>query len=290
MFTMADFVDNTLPSSESNNFRGILKQYRDSLTINMDNKSGDQILGQILEAEGRIFDEYGDMLSEEECEILTALSLVVGTGEKLRDVRGKDKANNDERTKVYEESIQTQRDTTRLILSNLNPDGKPNKKIVAYGDFLLNFLKDHFTFDDGSEIGTECSLMQGIYGMITTSMLFQAEGYQVRFPDIKWDLRHDVDLLVESPDNRIFGVDVKSVIKDQRLGIVGGSFFMGSVNKRSLPPEISESIDGFIVINTPPIKPRGDISDFYEMPAVGYPSVKGREKFSEKLKELVKSG
>jgi len=69
-------------------------------------------------------------------------------------------------------------------------------------------LRDERLFSE-SGMESEGGFLSGIRGMISAALLFSRAGFEVTLPPVKWDMYHDIDLLVERNDSK-YSVSVKS--------------------------------------------------------------------------------
>jgi hypothetical protein len=231
---------------------------------------------------------HGEKLSEREFEVLSVLSMVLGTAKMVLDKSVGVKKS--EVTKsTFLESVIAQQEILKTVLDNLDEDGKPKKGVVKSFALVTEIFEDYFNPQnsklDTSGVEREAGLWQGIQGMMTTAFLFREAGWEIRFPPPQLDVDYDVDLIVRNTKGKIFAVDITAKmprIIDEK-GTLSEPFY---IEKRRVPPNISEklaeAVEGSIKINVPPLRHYSS-QEFYENRITCYPARSVISKFTNAL-------
>lgn len=231
---------------------------------------------------------HGEKLSEEEFEVLTILSMVLGTTKMVLDksvgVRKSEVARS-----TFLESAKAQQEILRCVLGNLGEGGRPNKGVVKSLALVTEIFEDYFDPQnpklDTSGVEKESGLWQGIQGAMTTAFLFREVGWDIRFPPPEFDVKYDIDLIVVSPTGQVFTVDITAKMPRifDKKGTLSESFY---VQKEAVPPyyptQLTEVAEGVIRINVPPLRHHTS-QGFYEDRISGYPAVGAIDKFTRLL-------
>jgi hypothetical protein len=186
------------------------------------------------------------------------------------------------------ESINTQQEIVKTVFNNLKEDGKPNAAITRMFGLVTCVFEHYFNPDDlmikGRGVFRESGVWQGAMGMVTTAVMFNHQGWEVRLPPKDLDLNCEVDLIVKNPKGEIFAVDISSRRADYKdpAGVREGEF---SLIEAVTKPAVRGKIDGLVStirINIPPLNSH-EAESFYEDRMSGYPSPAGFEKFTKAI-------
>lgn len=232
---------------------------------------------------------HGEKLSEQDFEVLSILSMVLGTTKMVLDKSVGVKRDKIEKS-AFLESAQAQQDIVRTVLANLGADGRPKRGVVKSLALVSEIFEDYFNPQnpklDTSGIEKEAGLWQGIQGMMTTAFLFREAGWEIRLPPPELDALYNVDLIVQNPSGKIFAVDVAAKIPQviNEAGALSEPFYVEKKDvPRHYPAELAETVDGCLEINVPPLKHHAS-QGFYEDRVSGYPDQGAVSKFQQMLK------
>lgn len=252
------------------------------------NERGQLSLNELLDKVYYWENIHGEKLSEQDFEVLSVLSMVLGTTKMVLDksvgVRKREVAKS-----TFLESAVAQQEILKTVLANLGEDGKPKKGVVRSLALVSEVFEDYFNPQNpkletpGAE--REAGLWQGIQGMMTTAFLFREAGWGIKFPTPEFDVEYDVDLIVIDPSGNAFAVDVTAkmprIVDD--AGTLSEPFY---IDKKDVPPyfptELAESVDGCLKINVPPLKHHSS-GEFYKDRISGYPDISAIDKFKHLL-------
>ena len=260
---------------------GLSKNLRKDL-----NERGELSLNELLDKVYYWENIYGEKLSEGEFEVLSVLSMVLGTTKMVLDksvgVRKTDVAKS-----AFLESVTAQQEILKTVLANLGQDGKPKRAVAKSFALVTEIFEDYFNPEKPKlttlGVEREAGLWQGIQGMMTTAFLFREAGWEIRLPPPKLDVDYDVDLIVRSPAGKVFAVDITAkmpqIIDDK--GTLSEPFYL---EKRGVPhfPELPEDTKGLIRINVPPLRHHSS-QEFYEDRITGFPTAGTINKFTRQL-------
>lgn len=245
--------------------------------------NGEVTLDEILDKVYGWETDFQDKVSPEEIEALNVLSLTLGTVKYYVE-----HASQNKEVEAKRQSIETQQEILKLVFSNLTNEGKPNETMTrSFGLVIYAFEKffdpENSKMVDKGEL-RERGLWQGVMGMVTTGLLFNHEGWEVAIPPIELDLKHEVDLVVRSPEGKVYSVDItaKRGVFDTESGEKSQTFFVKKYKPR---PEVAAAIDninGTIRVNVPPLCDV-DSEGFYADRCAGYPSPSAFAKFGESI-------
>lgn len=259
---------------------GISREIRSEFG-NRDDIHAGEMLNRVLEWEAI----YSNKLDENELEVLSTFSLVLGTinykAEKM--ITGK----KEEIRKAKLESVETQQAVLRVVFSNLDEEGKPNESIMKLFSWECELFDEYLNpehpkiIDKGIE--PEAGYWQGILGMVTTAFLFKNAGWNIRLPQKEWDVDHDIDLIVKNKEGKVFTVDVTAKMPrySPETGETEKAFYIkkwvGGDNLDFLP---FRGLKGNIVLNVPPLRCPASY-DFYSNRITAYPNEESSKRFSE---------
>lgn len=242
----------------------------------------DELLNKVLDWEN----EHGEKLSDDEFEVLTILSLVLGTTktviEKSVGSKGIEKF-------ALEQSVQTQQEITKIILSNLDENGKPDRGTAKMFSLVTEIFEEYFN-PETTKMTTpgaavEGGLWQGIQGMVTTALLLKESGWDVRFPPKDYDIKYEIDLMAKSDSGDIFAVDVTAKTPKMTSGGRLESSFYAEKRPipRFIPRDVVKGVTGFIRINVPPLRHHSSRT-FYSDRMVGFPAESSVESFKQMVR------
>lgn len=188
-----------------------------------------QAIGKVMEIEN----ELGEKLTDEEFRVLCLFSELLGVvhgnvgANKILD-KEKTRETVEHKNAQKLESIKFQQRMVSAVLTNLDvmndrvPDG-----LGKYMFVVGKLFEDYF---EKKQIGSrdERGFLRGVKAMITTAILFKANGWEVALPDPEDDLHHNTDLIVRNKTGQIYAVDVttkffpeelrSTIVRDKRDG------------------------------------------------------------------------
>ncbi|MGB6882340.1 MAG: hypothetical protein WBD86_03550, partial [Microgenomates group bacterium] len=172
---------------------------------------------------------YGEKLTDDEFEVFSILSLVLGT---TKAVYEKKVGREHTPKNALINSVVTQQEIVKTVLANLEVDGKPNRALMRSFGLVTEIFEEYFDPERGrikeDGIYTESGYWQGVQGMVTTALLFNDIGWEVKLPHPELDVNYEIDLLVKNPEGNVFAVDVtakRPQIIDDR-GTMSSPFFV----------------------------------------------------------------
>jgi hypothetical protein len=276
-------IINQAPSAE---FNSHVKELNRSL---LNPEAGQMDLNEILDRVYTWENTFSDKVSQNEIEALQSLSLVLATVN--LEAQKKENESMSDKLFKYKQSIETQRSLVRLVMQNLDTDGKPDQVATRSLSLITNVFERYF--DPLNEADQNMKYQaggfwQGVLGMVTAAQMFNRAGYKVYFPPEEADLRYDIDLVVENRIGSKFGVDVteSSMPKDLHMGEEDNNLFY--VRKYSKGEhkilDIFPQLKGLIRINIPPARSY-QAESFYEPGhrGVGCPSQESVDKMVHRL-------
>ena len=228
---------------------------------------------------------HGEKLSEQEFEVLSVLSMVLGTTKMFLD-KSVGIRKTDVPKSAFLESVTAQQEILKTVLANLGEDGTPKRGVVKSFALVAEIFEDYFNPQnpklDTSGIEREAGLWQGIQGMMTTVFLFREAGWEIKFPPPEHDVNFDVDLIAKNPAGKVFAVDItakRPQIIDE-AGTLSEPFY---VQKKGVPPhfppDLRQGLQGSIKINVPPLRHHSSMA-FYEDRITGFPAGSAIDKFT----------
>lgn len=230
---------------------------------------------------------HGEKLSEQEFEVLSVLSMVLGTTKMVLDRSVGVKKSEIPRS-AFLESAAAQQEIVKTVLGNLDETGKPQRGVVKSFALVTEIFDDYFNPEnprlETSGVEMEAGLWQGIQGMMTTAFLFREAGWEIRFPPPELDVNYDVDLIVRNPGGKIFAVDITAKmprIIDEK-GTLSEPFSVQKKNVVPIPEVLAEGVQGRIKINVPPLRHHSS-RGFYEDRITGFPAGSAIDKFTSVL-------
>lgn len=228
---------------------------------------------------------HGEKLSEEEFEVLSVLSMVLGTTKMVLDKSVGVRKGEVEKS-AFLQSVTAQQEILKTVLGNLDEYGKPKRAVVKSFALVTEVFADYFDPEnpklDTAGAEREAGLWQGIQGMMTTAFLFRGAGWEIKFPPPELDVNFDVDLIAKNPAGKVFAVDItaKSPHIIDEAGTLSEPF---SVQKKGVPPhfppDLRQALQGAIKINVPPLKHHSSMA-FYEDRITGFPAGSAIDKFT----------
>lgn len=242
----------------------------------------DELLNRVYSWENK----YGEKLTDDEFEVFTILSLAIGTVKVVYEKKvGKERIPEE----AALESIATQQEIVRMTLGNLDNDNRPRRGLMRSFALVTEIFEGYFDPEKGrikeEAVYTEEGFWQGVQGMVTTALMFNEEGWEVKLPPPELDLKDEIDLLVKNDEGKIYGVDVTAKrphIIDKK-GNLSPPFYVEKVDTPDYTPsQLKESINGFIKVNVPPLR-HNSSEDFYEDRMTGFPSKKALGEFNNYL-------
>ena len=221
--------------------------YRRKLEAN-----GYQSLDQLLESVVTLESEFNSsLISDGEFEILCLASYILGVTKKnVETKKGPIPAPPESVKKARLEAIELQQTAVRIVLSNC--DVKTGKYDIGLAKHFLTissvFAKYFQTDSDISGVGvhTESGFLRGVRGMVTAALLFDSADWKVMLPAPAEDLLGNVDLIVVSPHEKVFEVDVTA--KKPQYGRHNEPFYVereGRKIKINVPPLSYMASEGF---------------------------------------------
>ena len=230
---------------------------------------------------------HGEKLSEQDFEVLSILSMVLGTTKLVLDK--KVGATSVSKSTLLE-SARAQQDILRTVLSNLGEDGRPNRGVVKSlalaGEIFEGYFNPRNPKIDTAGVETEAGLWQAVQGLMTTAFLFREAGWEIKLPPPELDVDYGVDLIARDPDGKVYTVDVTAWVPwiiDKEAGKLSEPFFLEKEGiPPYFPPELTESVNGRLRINVPPLKHHAS-QGFYEDRVSGYPHRTAVNKFMQML-------
>jgi hypothetical protein len=231
---------------------------------------------------------HGEKLSEQDFEVLTVLSMVLGTTKLVLD-RSVGVRKSEVAKSTFMESARAQQEIIKTVLGSLGEDGKPKRGVVKSLALVSGIFEDYFNPQnprlDTSGVEREAGLWQGIQGAMTTAFLFREAGWEVGFPFPEFDVKYDVDLIVVSPVGKAFAVDVTARMPRiiDETGTLSEPFYVQKEGvPQYFPKELAEIVEGSIRINVPPLRHHSS-QGFYEDRISGYPDISAIDKFKHLL-------
>lgn len=242
----------------------------------------DELLDRVYDWEN----VYGEKLTDDEFEVFSILSLVLGT---IKTVYENKAGREHTSQNALINSVTTQQEIVKIVLSNLEKDGKPSRALMRSFGLVTEIFEEYFDPEKGrieeGGVYTESGYWQGIQGMVTTALLFNNIGWEVKLPPPELDINYGVDLLVKDLENNIFAVDVtakRPQIIDKK-GTMSSSFFVEKKNiPNNVPGNLINNLEGFIKINVPPLNHHSSYK-FYENRVAGCPSEETFSRFGNYL-------
>lgn len=242
----------------------------------------DELLNKVMDWEN----VHGEKLTDNEFEVLTILSLVLGTTktviEKSVGSRGIERF-------ALEQSVETQQEITKILLSNLDENGKPDRGTAKMFSLVTEVFEEYFS-PESTKMTTpgatvEGGLWQGIQGMVTTSLLLREAGWDVRFPPKDYDINYEIDLMAKNQDGEIYAIDVTA--KTPKMTEGGGLEEPFYAEKRPIPRyiprDVVEGVRGFIRINVPPLRHHAS-RNFYSDRMTGFPADNSVKSFMQMVR------
>jgi hypothetical protein len=273
--------------AEPDRFRQVAASYGRKLE-----QTGFTNLDDLINGVVKLEQEY-DMpeLTDAEFEILCLTSYVLGTASKnIKSKIRKEEQSYDVLRKARVESIEVQQHAVRLALSNVEAKkGEYDYGVARYFHALSTIFERYFQEEDrileDPGVYSEAGFLRGIRGMITAAVLFDSAGWKVALPEPEDDYKYDADLFVQSPDGRIFAVDVTARKPNISKGEVEAFYLQKSGKPYVLKEGEWVNVEGFLRLNVPPLSHskavgfyRSDVSR-----AMGIPSPSTVEQFSKML-------
>lgn len=233
-----------------------------------------QILNKVIEWEA----EFGDKVKEEEIESLEVLSMMIGMVKFSQEHRRTDEA------RLSRENVDIEHQVLRVVFNNLEPDGKPNETIMRSFSLVTGVFDTFFDMNTSkiSDKGIlkEMGYWQGAMAAVTTAVMFNNAGWEVRLPTPEMDIESEVDLVVVNPKGERFTVDItaRRPGHDKSLSNEDDLFYIKTGDVRPEIAELSWNFKGNIKINIPPLASR-ESDTFYENRRTGYPNERAIAKF-----------
>lgn len=270
---------------EDKRFEKTVSSFRRDLKADLSNNgelSLDELINKVYDWEN----VYGEQLSDTEFEVLTVLSLVLGT---TKTAIEKSVGSKGIETHALKQSVETQQEITRLILGDLDENGRPNRATAKMFGLVTEIFDEYFDPKNpklttpGAEV--EGGLWQGIQGMVTSALLFREAGWEVKFPPINYDIKYEIDLLARNKEGEIFAIDITArTPKKLEDGTMETPFYaMKKPVPRNIPPDVTNGLKGFIRLNVPPLRTDPG-HEFYEDRLSGFPTEQSIENFKQMIK------
>jgi hypothetical protein len=232
---------------------------------------------------------HGEKLGEGDFEVLSILSMVLGTAKMVLDKKV-GVIREEVPKSAFLGSAQAQQEILKTVLANLGEDGRPNKSVIRSLSLVAEIFEDYFNPEkprlETSGLETEAGFWQGIQGAMTTAFLFREAGWEVRFPPPQFDVKWGVDLIARDPDGRTFaiGITAKTPRIIDRMGRLSEPFYVERKSvSQDYPRELAESLDGYLKINVPPLS-HSSSHGFYENRVTCYPGKGAVDQFTQMLK------
>lgn len=258
------------------------KDLRNNGAVNLN-----ELIEHVLDLESK----YQEKITDKELAVLSSLSLLLGTSQRVIEAKTASEKSPARMESARIETIKAQQEITTAILSNLDGNGKPIPEVSKYYRLVTEVFEDYFNPESPklNDLGveTEAGFYQGVLGMVTAAFLFKQAGYEVRMPEPQYDLRWDVDLLVQSQEGKLYAVDITArTPRPTEGGEVGNAFSLD--DKSGYPGFLRErlGLSGFLRINVPPLT-HHESNEFYEDRATGYPSESAKNRFTQRLGEIL---
>ncbi len=228
---------------------------------------------------------HGEKLTEREFEVLSLLSMALGTAKMVLDKSVGVKRGEVPKS-AFLESVAAQQEILTTVLTNLDADGKPKREVVKSFALVTEIFEDYFNPENPKletfGLERECGFCQGLRGMITAAFLFREAGWEVKLPPPELDVDYDIDLMVKNPQGAIFAVDITAQVPriiDKEKGTLSRPFSVEKKGAPHLPGVTLEGVGGSIKINVPPLRHYSS-EKFYEDRITGFPSRAAIEEFT----------
>lgn len=255
-------------------------------------ESGALTLDELLNLVYKWENVYGERLSEHDFEVLSLLSLTLGTSKLVLGKKVGIGKEYKEKKRAFLESINSQQEILKTVLGNLDESGRPNKALMRSLGLVTEIFEDYFNLDNPKltdpGIETEAGFWQGVQGMVTTAFLFRESGWQVKLPKAELDLYYDMDLLVKNPRGEVYAVDVTAK-RPQFIGDTGEFSSAFYVQKKAVPQDLPKgavnNLKGYLKVNVPPLI-HYSANAFYKDRMTGFPKKDSIVEFSELVGKL----